>query len=36
MPEDQARAVFAAESGEAERLDLDDIESADTDPSHDK
>jgi DNA recombination protein RmuC len=36
MPEDQARAVFAAESGEAERLDLDDIEPADTDPSRDK
>lgn len=36
MPEDQARAVFAAESGEAERLDLEDIESADTDPSRHK
>jgi DNA recombination protein RmuC len=36
MPEDQARAVFAAESGEAERLDLEDIESADTEPSRDK
>ena len=36
MPEDQARAVFAAESGEAERLDLEDIESADTEPSREK
>jgi hypothetical protein len=36
MPEDQARAVFAAESGETERLDLEDIESADTDPARDK
>jgi DNA recombination protein RmuC len=36
MPEDQARAVFAAESGEAERLDTEDEPSADTDASHDK
>lgn len=36
MPEDQARALFAAESGETERLDLEDIESADTDPARDK
>jgi len=36
MPEDQARTVFASESGEAERLDLEDIESADTDPSRNK
>jgi hypothetical protein len=32
----QTATVFAAESGEAERLDLEDIESADTEPSRDK
>ena len=36
MPEDQARAVFAAESGEVERLDSEDAESAESDSSHNK
>jgi DNA recombination protein RmuC len=36
MPEDQARAVFALESKEAEYLDAEDTQSADRDPTHDK
>ena len=36
MPEDQARAVFALESGEAEPLDTEDTQSADTGSAQDK
>lgn len=36
MPEDQARAVFALESGEVEHLDTEDTQPADTDSTQDK
>jgi len=36
MPEDQARDIFAADSGDADRLELEDKDSTDTAPSRDK